>query len=63
LPWRAPRRDADRSKRRAALKLARRCCSVAAVGCVRRLAVEIELEIVEVIDTPQATHIRYRVRP
>jgi hypothetical protein len=26
------------------------------------LGSEIELEIVEVIDTPQATHIRYRVR-
>ncbi len=36
------------------------------LGCGRRLfdvlPSEIELEIVRVIDTPDATHIRYRIR-
>jgi hypothetical protein len=36
------------------------------LGCGRRLFEElpsrVELEIVRVIDTPEATHIRYRVR-
>jgi hypothetical protein len=31
-------------------------------GCIEVLPSRIELEIVRVIDTPEATHIRYRVR-
>ena len=37
-----------------------RYCSAGAAA-VRRLPALIELEIVRVIDTPEATHIRYRV--
>jgi hypothetical protein len=38
------------------------CCLVVAVGCSTVLPSRVELEIVRVIDTPEATHIRYRVR-
>ena len=45
------------------LQLARsRCCSAAAGGCSTPCPREVELEVVKVIDTPEATHLRYRVR-
>jgi hypothetical protein len=37
-----------------------RCCSALVVGC-SRCSRRVELEIVRVIDTPEARHIRYRV--
>ena len=39
-----------------------RCTSVQACDCSTGLQSRIELDIVRVIDTPEATHIRYRVR-